>query len=131
MNLTSVRIRQVAVLANVRADSDFRQPRVGNHYQAALLTLRCQVSYGRFQDRTPSMTGDKDATSGHLIFKDRYLERQGVTLGKGDRIEQVRTRGGWRAVSFRITEVAPTGHLPHPGLVYVPFEHDREERETP
>lgn len=131
MNLTSVRIRQRSALGAVHADPDFEAPRSGT-LQGAEVTLRCQVEYNVFQRRRPTRTGDEEPVNGRLVFSRRYLDRQAVTLQKGDRVTGVRDRGlVFRAVNFRIIEVAPSGHLPNPGLVVAFFQHDREDRATP
>lgn len=130
MNLTTVRIRQLSAVGVVHDDADFEAPRSGVT-QGAEVTLRCQVAYDTFERRAVAQGGDRDQGGGRLVFSNRYLARQGVTLQKGDRVTAVRNGSTFRTVNFRITEVAPSAHLPDPNITVAFFSYDAEDRAVP
>ena len=132
MNLTTVKIQQIKAVADVQTDEDFRQPRSGSVFASTIQTLRCQINYNSFRRRDASPTGDRDRTSGRLVFKKRYLAKKGVTLQKGDKVIAIRDIDKTDiTVAWRISEVLPQAHLPTPGLIVARFERDREERDAP
>jgi hypothetical protein len=109
-------------------DPDFEEP-IGTKDRSEEVVLQGQVNLGKpgsaFERRSPSLTGDRAESDGHLVFRKADLDAAGVTLAKGDRV--VRVAG--EAVDFLLAEVRPESPLGGAFLlVYAEFTHNREER---
>jgi hypothetical protein len=129
MNTVEIVVRKLAK-NRTHWDSDFEEP-ITKKDRSVEIFLRGQVNLGRagsaFERRSPSLTGDRAESDGHLVFRKADLDAAGVTLAKGDRV--IRIAG--EAVDFLLTEVRPESPLGGGFLlVYAEFEHNREERAT-
>ena len=86
MNMVDIVIKQLNKTETI-LDEDFREAKYPNKYSPEI-TLRGQVNFSkteyRLNKRFPTLTGDKNPTFGHVLFRVRDLERAGVTLQKGD-----------------------------------------------
>lgn len=130
MNLTTLKIAPAKAAADVAMDTVFKAPR-SDLVETATVTVRAQVYYNAFNTLSPSKGGDRDMSFGHITFSASYLRKIAFMPKVGDRVTSVIDYGStFRAVNFRIVQVQPSGHLPHPELVVAFFEHDRESRAT-
>jgi hypothetical protein len=127
MNTVEIVVRKLSK-ERTHWDPDFEEP-VTKKDRSEEVVLRGQVNLGKagaaFERRSPSLTGDRSESDGHLVFRKADLDAAAVRLAKGDRV--VRIAG--EPVDFLLTEVRPESPL-RGGflLVYAEFAHNREER---
>jgi len=127
MNTVEIVVRKLSK-DRTHWDRDFEEP-VTKKDRSAEVTLHGQVNLGRagaaFARRSPSLTGDRVESDGHLVFRKADLDAAGVTLAKGDRVVRIASED----VDFLLTEVRPESPL-RGGflLVYAELDHNREER---
>ncbi len=107
-------------------DTDYRAP-TPKQYSETILYLSGLVFYNSAEDQKPSGTGDVDDTLGRVTFKKSYLDGLGIELKKGDLFTKI----AGRVVSYKITEVRPTGHLNGiQNLIRCVFEENEYKRKS-
>jgi hypothetical protein len=132
MNLSKVKIQQLVTEANAVLDSDFRQARAHEVFQPAVLIVPAQINLPSFKQVSASRSGNRETSAGYLVIKQRWLDKNSITLKVGDKIIGMATsKTTYRDVQFRLTELLPQGHLPYPALLLAMFLYDTEERTTP
>jgi len=91
MNLVDIVIKQLNK-TEVVVDRHFRETRHSDKYDATI-TVKGQANFGNsdynFNRRVVTSTGDANETEGHLVFEVARLQREGVTLAKGDIVTEI------------------------------------------
>lgn len=128
LNLVEIEIEQLLPASAQHVDPDFREPRTVKA-RAATITLFGQVNYGskKFEKRDNTLTGDREASYGWLVFEKAYLDDLVITLKKGDRITKI----AGVTVDHLLDEVRYESPLEGVFLlVYAVFNIDRPDRES-
>lgn len=130
MNLVRIVIEQLNTTTTI-TDPDFREA-VGVKHHATRIEVQGQVNLAtrpRYFESTPSRSGDMENTRGKLVFRKQYLDDEGVTLRKGDRIVEVGPASSPTPIDCKIDEVRPESPLRGDFLlIVVEFEWDVRER---
>ena len=130
MNLVDIQIQQLKTSGvGVSFDSDFREPTGAIVSREDTVTLQGQINFGSKEseglDRT--RTGDRAPSFGWCVFEKAYIDDEGVTLKKGDKIIKVASQD----VDLTLTEVRFESPLDGDFLlIYTEFEEVKRERES-
>jgi len=130
MNMVRIVIEQIDTTKTVK-DPDFRE-QVGVKFRTTRKVLSGQVNLARkkqyFQtDRT--RTGDREPTTGHVLFRKADLDNAGVILRKGDMVVEVGPESNPTPMNTILTQVRPESPLRGDFLlIYCEFELDSEKR---
>ena len=130
MNLVAIKIAQLNKATTI-VDSDYGQP-ITEKDRSIMVELIGQSSvHGKDwyalnrTRRGVEAIGDAPESSGHLCFKEKYLEAKGIMIKKDDQIIEI----AGHSVDFIITEVRPQAPLRgRTRLIMVYFEEEKERR---
>jgi len=86
MNLVEVKIARVR-LTHTTVDPVYKE--VVGKEERNTVTLQAQNKTIMESYQYPSASGDETNTSGHLVFKKKYLEEMNVSLKKGDKVVSI------------------------------------------
>jgi hypothetical protein len=130
MNLMRIVIEQLNTIATVK-DADFREA-VGVKHHSTLIEVEGQVNLAtrpEYLDSAPSRSGDTEPTRGKLVFRKSDLDRDSITLQKGDRIVEVGPAASPTSIDCKIDTVRPESPLRGDFLlIVVEFKWDVRER---
>lgn len=118
-----VQINKTQTVAE-RLDPDFGEPAYGQEkVYTSVLNLRAQIAYVKKDEQEAALTGDPAMADGHLTFRARDLERDGIVLQKGDVVRRI----AGNPVDFKILEVRPQAHLQGKSWLTMAFFGPNEE----
>jgi len=132
MSMMRVIVNQLSTEDTV-VDPDFREQK-GPKVRSTRLELQGQVnlySNKRYNPTDRTRTGDRESSRGRIYFRVADLQKDGVTLSKGDVVVEVGPKDSPTALNCPLIQVRPES--PHRGqflLMCAEFEFDREERES-
>jgi hypothetical protein len=132
MSMMRVVIEQLSTDDTV-VDSDFREQK-GPKVRSTRLELEGQVnlySNKRYNPTDRTATGDRESSRGRIYFRVADLQRNKVTLRKGDMLIEVGPEDNPTELNCPLIQVRPES--PWRGqflLMCAEFEFDREERES-
>ncbi len=100
--------------ADAEYDEDYREP-IDTPLRQDAITLQGQAWWGKSERLTTNDLGPEEHFDGYVLFSKAYLDANGITLAKDDKITHI----GGMEVNVFIVATRPRAHYPEYGYTQI------------
>lgn len=127
MNLIEIGICQLHRGATTPLDPDFLEAESYRNYDDEVRIPGQVISTRQWNKMDRSKTGDKEPSTGGILFRPCDLEKTNLSLQKGDRVVAMYTCGRRMDVDFNIIHVAPYAPL-RGNIILILAEYEEQKK---